>query len=313
LVVRTEELRKNDIKVGYYFSHYDWGDEDFITAKNPGSRAPEDKKLEAWKRYLVKRDRMVNELVSNYGKVDLIWWDEDWCAKDYIELGSDPLLDIVFEKQSDIVINNRCRHPWRWHYGTPEKYAPLIPPTIPWETCDNLTQGNGCGYKMPDGYDNYKNKEDVLLTFLDVIAGGGNYLLNIGPKPDGEIPAEELEILNFVGNFINQYPQAIYGTQRGLPRVCFGDPSTIKGNEIYLFAVNRPAKELTIKGIEGNIEKVIRLKTGEELDFRLTGGRPAHGRPAWIRIAVPQSSDIYPEVYKVVFNEGFQLEKSLRK
>jgi alpha-L-fucosidase len=304
----TRSLRGHGVKVGYYFSHYDWGDEDFIMAKSTGSPASEEAKAAAWKRYLDKRDRMVQELVTQYGKVDLIWWDEDWCAKDYKELRADPLLDLVFKHQPDVVINNRCRHPWRWHYSTPEKYVPLKTREGPWETCDNLTQGTGWGYKFPYGYTHYKYPEDILLTFLDVIAGGGNYLLNIGPRPDGKIPEEELEIMEYIGRFINQNEEAIYNTSTGIPRVCFGGPSTRKGDTLYLFAIDKPLNELTVKGIDGEIDKVVHLGTGKSLPYRLTGGRPKHGRPAWIRIKVPTTGNIYPAVYKLVFREGFTVK-----
>ena len=303
--VWTEELRKADIKVGYYYSHYDWGDADFIKAKNPTSEATIEQKDKAWERYLKKRDKQVEELVTNYGKIDLIWWDEDWCAKDYIELGSDKMLDIVFNHQPDIVINNRARHPWRWHYSTPEKFVPLKAMKTPWETCDNLTQGNGWGYNLPNGYDNYKTPQDVLFTFLEVLSRGGNYLINIGPNPNGTIPAEELEIMNYVGDFVQKYSEAIYGTTEGVSRSNYGGPSTRKGNVLYLFAVERPIGELTVKGVNGELSKVTSLKGGEELSYRYTGGRPGTSHPGWIRIKVPRSEDKYPEVYKLEFNGEF--------
>lgn len=311
VAVWTQALRKENIKVGLYYSHYDWGDADFIQAKGKNEHLSEGVKKTAWQSYLQKRDQTVKELVSNYGKIDLIWWDEDWCAKDYHELGSDNLLDIVFENQPEVVINNRCRHPSRWHYGTPEKYVPLRRSnTIPWETCDNLIQGNGWGYREPNGYPltAYKTKEDILLTFLEVIGRGGNYLLNIGPKPDGTIPKVEEQIMDYLGDFIRQNSEAIYATQAGLSRDAYGNPSTRKGTTVYLFDTH-PAidGEITLKGIQNKLLKATHLSTQEELEFRYTGGRPKHGRPAWLRIKTVSQEKPYPHVYKLEF-EGESLQ-----
>lgn len=301
--VWTESLRKKGVKVGFYFSHYDWGDEDFITAKSQHSQASAKEKEKAWQHYLEKRNQMVKELVTQYGDIDLIWWDEDWCAKDYKELGVDPMLDMVFKQQPDVVINNRNRHPWRWHYATPEKYVPGEKKDIPWETCDNLTQETGWGYNFPYGYDNYRTPDDILRMFLNVISQGGNYLLNIGPRPDGVIPEPEKRIMNYLGDFINRYSEAIYRTRSGLPGFCYHGTSTRKGNEIYLFADNNPETELTIKGVAGTIQKVIHMGSGKQPSFRRTGGRPEHGHPSWIRIETFESKSPYPEVYKLVFKE----------
>ena len=273
---------------------------------------PERKRQKAWQKHLQDRDAMVEELVTNYGPIDLVWWDEDWCAKDYVELGSDKMLDIVFDNQPGIVINNRARHPWRWHYGTPEKYVPLKLRSTPWETCDNLTNSQRWGFVPEQREDNYKRPEDLLLSFLDVLSMGGNYLLNIGPRPDGSIPEKEIEIMDYIGAFVNQNQEAIYGTQAGLPRVCYGEASTIRGNVLYLFSyAKNPNYELTIRGVKNVLKTAVHLGTGEQLPFRVTGGYPEHGNPGYIRVKVPGGDGAYPKVYKLTF-EGEEIELKIK-
>ncbi len=297
-----DELRKRDMKVGIYFCHRDWGDPDFCADMDrEGYNEPDPvKRAEAWERYIVKRDTKIGELLENYGKIDLFWADEDW-GRTPEQLRSAELASQILRRQPEIVMNNRFCHPYVGHYGSPEQQVPINPMTVPFEACDNLTDASH--WQHVSEYYEYKPAGDVLRCFIDTIALGGNYLINVGPRPDGSIPEEEIAIMDYVGEFCRENAEAIYDTTAGLPRSCFGGGSTRKGNCLYLFAVDKPRGELVIHGLANKVTRVTRLTTGEQLEFRHSGGRGA----GYYWITTPEDTGDKPVVYKVEF-EGKKIE-----
>ena len=296
--VWCDALRENDIKVGIYFNHEDKGSAAMWEARND-TTINSLLESKSWNDYLTERDQRVKELVSNYGKIDLLWFDADWIAPDAKTLGTNNLVEIIVDNQPDIVLNNRLRSRHHGHYGTPEKYVPLLPREGAWEVCDNLRNNGLWGWAENDPrYLDYKTPEDVIYTLVDVITLGGNYLLNIGPKPDGTIPEEDLKIMDAVGQFVNDNAEAIFETQMGLPRYMYGEGSTRRGTTLYLFS-SRTNGYLTIKGLQNEVKRVIRIKDGKEIPVKRVGGRPGHGRAPYIRIEIEPVSTQVPIVYKV--------------
>ncbi len=302
-----DALRGADLKVGLYFCHRDWGDPDFCADMEPDpAHRPADpaQRDTAWQRYLARRDQCVRELTENYGPIDLFWADEDW-GRTHQQLRCEQMVDLILARQPHIVLNNRFCHPYLGHYGTPEQYVPLTPRGGPTEICDTLAESRHWQYL--DCPRRYKRKQDVLRFFLDAISVGCNYLVNIGPAPDGHIPPEEIEILDHLGQFIHAHAEAIYDTDAGLARTCFAGPSTTKPGAVYLFAVDRPAGELCVRGLVSEVRRVTELATGRELPFRQSGGRPSHNRPGYLWIDVPPDDKPQPVVYKLEY-EGDKLK-----
>lgn len=301
-----EALRKNDIKVGLYFNHEDRGDKALMEVLED-SGIENRLESEKWLAYLKKRDALVKELVKNYGKIDLLWFDADWIAHDAEELGSVALVDTIVKYQPEVVFNNRLRHAQLGHYGTPEKYVPMQPVGNAFEVCDNLRHNSMWGYIFdPERGNAYRKTRDIIYTFVDVITLGGNYLLNIGPMPDGTIPPQELETMNALGEFITQNAEAIYGSQMGLPRGGFGEGSTYNNGNLYLFS-SQKAGEITVKGLLNPVKKITKLSTGESLKFRRTGGRKKLNRPPYLKIEIPANDSPVPLVYKLEL-EGDSLQ-----
>ena len=307
--VWTRSLRENDVKVGIYFNHEDNGSQLMWNALND-TIAETLNETESWPKYIEQRNERVSELVSNYGDIDLLWFDADWVAPDPEQLGTEKLVNMVVKKQPNVVLNNRLRSRYHGHYSTPEKYVPVTPrENESWEVCDNLRNNSLWGSGIGDDFQNYKTPQEVIYTFVDVLTLGGNYLLNIGPRPDGIIPDQEMKIMNALGAFINQNAEAIYGSKMGLPRTMFGEGSTRKGTTVYLFS-NQNNGWLTIKGVQNEVKGITRLSDGKTLDYKKVGGRPNHGRAAYIRVPVLSNTSTVPVVYKVEFaGDSLQFDK----
>lgn len=302
----SESLRDQDIKVGLYFNHEDQGDRRFMEVL-------EDTTLAAkpdhpyWAEYLALRDNRVRELVSNYGQIDLLWFDADWIVKNGEQLGTPRLVDMIVEKQPNIVFNNRLRSATHGHYGTPEKYIPVTDLPKPFEVCDNLRNSGLWGYTYDDPRAlAYKSATEVVYTMVQVLTNGGNYLLNIGPKPDGSIPQRELEIMDTVGTFVNQYAEAIFDSRKGLPKSFFGGGSTWKNGALYLFS-DQNGGDLYINGLENKVLTITNLATGDPITYTQFGGRPNHGRPSVIKFPIPENTSGLPVVFKLEV-EGEELK-----
>jgi alpha-L-fucosidase len=296
-------LRDAGLKVGLYFCHRDWGDDNFRAVMDREEfQAPDQEARErAWRRYLETRDAKLDELLTGYGKIDLFWADEDW-GRTAEQLQSEAMAALIERRQPGIVMNNRFHHPWIGHYCTPEQKTPIHPVSAPFELCDTLVKSRHWQY-LP-GERAYVHPRHVIRTFIDVISLGGNYLINIGPAPDGRIPRRETEILDTLGEFCRINAEAIYDTHAGVPRTCFGGGSTVKGNALYLFAVDRPRDNmLMFRGVKNPIQRVTHLASGAECRFERAGQRGA----GYYWFETPEDDGSLPAVYKVEF-EGARPE-----
>jgi alpha-L-fucosidase len=179
-----DALRKYDIKVGIYFSpedfHFLHNQGTLISRKKANSQITENKALLAYDK------TQIDELLSQYGKIDLLFFDA-------FENG--PLVEYVHANYPDVIIT-------RGEMETPEQKIPDSPMHGPWET--NMTMGTQWQYKPTN--ETYKSGTELINKLIEVRAKGGNFLLNVGPKPNGEIPIEQESRLREVGlwMFVNQ-------------------------------------------------------------------------------------------------------------
>lgn len=174
----------------------------------------------------------MKELLTKYGDIDVMWYDHS--AK-----SAEPLKKRVWGLNPDIVIV-------RSEISTPEQRIPKAPIKGAWETC--MTMGRQWAYK-PD--DNYKSAEKLINNLVKIRARGGNYLLNVGPKPNGELPAPQVELLKKLGLWNAMNGEAIHGV-RGWSITNEGDIWFTKkrdANILYAIALKWPGKKLTIKSL----------------------------------------------------------------
>jgi len=263
----TDALHAEGLKVGFYHSLIDWHHPQYDFSRSKQLPYPKGgTKLGATSRdhslYIDFLHGQVDELMSNYGKVDVLWWD--YSAMDFqgdAAWRSTELMRKVRAKHPGIIMNNRLfRLPeagfsgMRTHnvvnqldtqYGdfvTPEQHIPTNGlPGVDWESC--MTLNTTWGYNEHDHA--WKSSKEIIRNLIDIASKGGNYLLNIGPKGDGTIPQETVDIFTALGKWMDVNSESIVGTTASpVAKYSFDGRITTKGKVHYLSVFKRPEKGL---------------------------------------------------------------------
>lgn len=200
--------RKAGIKLCFYHSIMDWHHPDYLPRKSWNDQANTNADFD---RYVVYLKGQLKELLTRYGAIGILWFDGQWEDTWTHDRGVD-LCNYVRSLQPDIIINNRVG-PLASHlgdYGTPEQTIPAsgYGPGVDWETC--MTMNDTWGFKKQDH--NWKSPEILIRNLIDIASKGGNYLLNIGPTGEGQIPDASVERLQAIGQWMRVNHEAIYST-----------------------------------------------------------------------------------------------------
>ncbi|RQO40225.1 alpha-L-fucosidase [Chryseobacterium sp. KBW03] len=231
-------LKKSGLKTGLYFSLPDWSHPYYDINTRTKKRYEIKNDPKRWQGFISYYQSQLNELSSQYSP-DLLWFDGDW-EHTSEEWKAAQTLDLLKKHNSDIIINSRLNH--HGDYDTPEQGVPVIPPQNPyWELC--YTMNDSWGYQPYDKA--YKTPNMIVRTLADVISMGGNLLLDIGPKSDGTIPEEQIEILKNLGRWTSKNQHAIYETTRGIPFENYKGKSALSTSQKTLFLYLEEAKKLT--------------------------------------------------------------------
>ncbi len=280
----VEAMREAGLKVGLYYSLLDWTDERYRSIYPEGAKpedclkdvfgspagGPEDP--EKWQEFLQFNNDQIRELMTNYGKIDLLWFDGDW-ERSAAQWNMPAFKAYLHSLNPDVVCNSRMQG--YGDYATPEQGIPILGPKGPWEFC--VTINDSWGYRPSDN--DYKTSRQVIRIFCDCLTLGGNLLLDVGPKEDGTLDERQVKVLEDLGAFIRDNEEAIYDTGRGLTYQQFLGGSTISEDKktIYLFLYDRPTEHVCVKGVKTRVKRVTVLHTGEELAFSYTGSIPWEG------------------------------------
>lgn len=289
----TTALRDNGLKVGVYFSLIDWSDLRYRTVYPDGSDpknhlediyatpagGPEDPAK--WEEFLEFNNNQIEEVLTNYGDIDLLWFDGDW-ERSAAQWKIQDFRNHILSLQPKVTINSRMQG--YGDYETPEQGIPLRHlQDRPWELC--TTMNRSWGYRESDNW--YKSSKQVVRTFCDCITLGGNMLLAMGPREDGTVDDRQVALMEDLGRFIKDNEEAIYEPTRGLDYCHFLGGSTIAPDRksFYLFVYDQPTEHLCVKGIKTPVKRISVLHTGEELEFEYTGSLPWSGIPGtlWIK------------------------------
>jgi len=272
----VDAARAEGLRVGFYYSLMDWHHPDGAICKTD---------LAARKRFVDYTHGLIRELMTNYGKIDVLWYDVDWPLT-AAEWESERMNKMVFELQPEIIVNDR--NGLEGDFGTPEQEIRAAKSGRAWESC--MTLNDSWGFNRGD--DGWKTPKNIVSNLAECARGSGNYLLNIGPKPDGSIPEESVKVLEAVGKWLDTNGKAIYGTDRGDFSWNTNAQYTRRGNTLYIhqqyWPGHTPAAEtliffqpevvIAIGGLKAKAKSARLLKTGEPVQFtqdewalRLTG------------------------------------------
>ncbi|MEH7889066.1 alpha-L-fucosidase [Elizabethkingia meningoseptica] len=231
-------LKKAGIKTGLYYSLPDWSHPYYDVNTRTKKRYEIAQDPTRWKNYVKYYQTQLNELSAQY-KPDLIWFDGDW-EHSSAEWQAPQTLANLRKYNPNIIINSRLNN--HGDYETPEQGIPVVAPQSKyWELC--YTMNDSWGYQPFDR--NYKTPNMIVRTLADVISMGGNLLIDIGPKADGSIPAEQVKILENLGRWTKKYSEAIYTTRQGLPFANYRGKSALSKDGKKLFLYLEEAKDFT--------------------------------------------------------------------
>lgn len=208
----ADACHKAGIHLGFYYSPPDWHHPDFFTANHD--------------RYIKYLHGQVREILSNYGAVDILWFDTTGGTNKVETWDAENLIKMARQLQPQILLTTRCAG--IGDYDTPEQRVGAYQ-TEPWETCMTICQQ--WAWK-PD--DNMKSLRECLQTLVLCAGGDGNLLFNVGPRPDGSIEPRQVERLKEMGAWLKLNGESVYGTRGGPWKPTKSYASTRKGSTVYL-------------------------------------------------------------------------------
>ena len=245
----VEAARAEGLRVGFYYSLMDWHHPD-------GQRCLTDPA--ARRRFVDYIHGQVRELLTNYGKIDILWYDVSQ-PLDAAGWESEKMNEMVYKLQPDIIVNNRNQLPG--DFGTPEQR--IVAEEGAWESC--MTMNGSWGYCKTD--EEWKSVRTIVQNLQTCARGGGNYLLNIGPRADGSVPEPSIRTLDAVGDWLSRNGASIFGAERC--KVSFADMAnfTRRGNKLYVHVNLWDGETLSIAALETKVLSAKFLTTGEPVKF----------------------------------------------
>ena len=229
----VKEVRKQGLKLGFYYSLLDWSHPDYPNKTRTEVRYKNDP--DRWAKFV-----KFNSRIQGYGD-----------------------------------------------YATPEQGVPVVRPADKyWELC--MTMNDSWGYQHADT--NYKTPFMLLRTFVDCLSMGGNLLLDIGPKEDGTIPAEQIAVLKEFGRWTKKHKEAIYETRAGIPCEHFQGYTTLNkaGDILYLYLPYKPNGPIEVKGLVNKVNRVWVVGNGAMLPYKVYNKNYWSEVPGNLYIDIPE-------------------------
>lgn len=283
----VEAFRAEGLKVGLYYSLIDWHHEDFPAYGDPnhpmrGNEAYKDKRQD-FNRYLEYMHGQVREICTNYGKIDIIWFDYSYGEMTGEKWRAAELVEMVRSLQPGIIIDNRLEGSGEGYgsiktsnpsvysgdFASPEQIIPAEGVTdengrsIPWEAC--VTMNNTWGYCSADK--TYKSPKLIIRKLVECVSKNGNMILNVGPNAKGEFPDESKAILAGIGKWLKQNGCGIYGCGKSQLKKPEWGYYTQNGSKLYAHVFDGNIGALPLVGLKGKIKKARLVSDLSEVRF----------------------------------------------
>jgi len=320
----VDAFRAEGIKIGFYYSIIDWHHNDYPKFSD---RHHPMRKNEAYKNeqinfanYIEYLHNQVRELCTNYGKIDVMWFDfsyDDMCGEKW---EATKLIHMIRELQPGIIIDNRLSGSGEGGQGeaaeppiyagdfeSPEQIIPTEGVTdalgrpVPWEAC--MTLNDNWGYHAADK--NYKTAQNVIRMLIECVSKGGNLLLNVGPNAKGEIPKESIAVLEQVGAWMHDNHASIYhcGQAPGQLKPEWGR-YTQRGKFLYAHIFERGVSAFRFNGLRDQVKKARLLMDGSELRLiRPWMAKDNYPNDAFIELGTADLPDAFSTVVELELAE----------
>jgi len=278
----VEAFRAEGLRVGFYYSLLDWHHPDFtVDGLHPLRNHPDRAKLNAGRDMVRYREYMFNqvrELLTQFGKIDILWFDFSYPkqpdGKGHGDWGSENLVKMIRSLQPGIILDNRLDLPGVGDIVTPEQYTPDAPvcdengrPAV-WEGCQTFS--GSWGYHRDEM--TWKSAKQCIDLLINHVCCNGNLLMNVGPNARGQLDGRAAERLNDYARWMAANSRSIYGCgaapeEFSVPRDCryTWNPET---RRLYLHIMNWPFKHLHLPNLAGKVKHAQFLHDGSEVRLR---------------------------------------------
>ena len=289
----VEAFHDAGLRVGFYYSLIDWHHPDFpIDVHHPLRDRDDAAELNTGRdvrKYAAYMREQVRELLTNYGQIDVIWYDFSYPGREYRGLPgkgrddweSEKLLQLTRELQPKIIVNNRLDLPVESaDIHTPEQYQPrewvhVEGKPVVWEACQTFS--GSWGYHRDEA--TWKSPEQLIQVLVNSVATGGNLLMNVGPTARGTFDDRALDSLDVYADWMRRHNRAIYGCTQSE----FTAPSdcrfTQNGTRLYLHVFSWPFRHIYLDGLAGKVEYAQLLSDASEVKILEPGRQTSHVSP----------------------------------
>ncbi len=276
-----DAFRQEGLKVGLYYSLLDWHHPDYPHYKDKHHPMRNHKEYDCqrnFSNYLKYMHTQIKELLTNYGKLDIMWFDFSYENMTKDVWNAQKIIEMAHTYQPDMIIDNRLEgdgvHPGSimsenpsftaGDFTSPEQMIPPHGLPVPWEAC--ITMNEHWGYCAKDT--NYKSAKLIIRTLVECVSKGGNMILNVGPNARGEFPKEAENILLEIANWMKYNKRSIYNCKESnLSKPEWGR-YTQNGNKLYAHILEESIFDIPIQIQKDKIEKIRRLSDQAEIQIQ---------------------------------------------